>query len=34
MTRTQWRVAIHAERSIASPTNLAGAVGNAASLRV
>jgi hypothetical protein len=34
MSRTQWREAIYAERSIASPASIAGAVSQAASLRV
>jgi hypothetical protein len=34
MSRTQWREAIHAERSTAAPASIAGAVSQAASLRV
>lgn len=34
MTRTQWREAIHSERSTATPTSVAGAVAQASSLRV
>jgi len=34
MSRTQWRNAIYSERSTAAPASVAGAVSQAASLRV